>query len=200
MDPATISLLVSLAPSLLDLLFGDGMKNFSSLNKMLYGHGKHKKGGYVYPQVTDDASAKKWLAAYELNKAQAGKNPWVKFLKSKMPELKKEYLELHSAPTVETTEGKGAKHKRMLKKINEQIKKELEGLNEEDLVKIYHGGKHKKKGGVLYGYGDGYYGYGRVSYKALATAEALKKGVKLPKSAKSVGKTWKEIYEELTKS
>jgi hypothetical protein len=192
MDPATISLLISLAPSVLDLLFGDGVKNFSSLNKMLYGHGKHKKGGYVYPQITDDASAKKWLAAYELNKAQAAKNSWVKFLKSKMPELKKEYHELHSAAVAETTEGKGAKHKRILKKINEQIKKELEGLNEEDLVKIYHGGK-RKKGGVLYG-------YGRVSYKALATAEAVKKGVKLPKSAKSVGKTWKEIYEELTKS
>jgi hypothetical protein len=41
-------------------------------------------------------------------------------------------------------------------------------------------------------------GTGRVSYKAIAKELARKHGFRLPKSAKQHGKTWKQIYEELT--
>jgi len=41
-------------------------------------------------------------------------------------------------------------------------------------------------------------GTGRVSYKALAKELARKHGFRLPRSAKQHGKTWKQIYLELT--
>jgi hypothetical protein len=39
----------------------------------------------------------------------------------------------------------------------------------------------------------------RKPYRALGTALAQELGVPVPKSAKTIGKTWKEIYEELQK-
>jgi hypothetical protein len=42
-------------------------------------------------------------------------------------------------------------------------------------------------------------GVRRKPYRALATALAQELGVPVPKSAKTVGKTWKGIYQELLK-
>jgi DNA-binding Xre family transcriptional regulator len=42
-------------------------------------------------------------------------------------------------------------------------------------------------------------GVRRKPYRALATALAQELGVPVPKSAKTLGKTWKEIYQQLLK-
>jgi hypothetical protein len=41
-------------------------------------------------------------------------------------------------------------------------------------------------------------GSGRVSYKTMAKQLARKHGFRLPRSARKHGKTWKEIYMDLT--
>jgi hypothetical protein len=115
MDPATIGLLISMAPTVLDLLFGEGHikeslypQRYSSKNMLAYGLEGYGEG-YRYPPLTGpyvvmpyetsrgviqkaiQVPSKKWAAAYFLNKKAVANNPWVKFMRTKMDDLRKEY-------------------------------------------------------------------------------------------------------------
>jgi hypothetical protein len=96
MDPATIGLLISIAPTVLDLLFGEGhikkslhQQRYPSEN--MYGYGLEGYG-YRYPPLTGPYTrlpyktkygiiektvqmpSKKWAAAYFLNKRAVANN------------------------------------------------------------------------------------------------------------------------------
>jgi hypothetical protein len=163
MDPATIGLLISIAPTVLDLLFGEGHikeslhpQRYSSKDMLAYGLEGYGEG-YRYPPLPAQFAGvpietkygvivkpvriptKKWAAAYFLNKKAVANNPWVNFMRTKMDALRNEYYQ---------TQGKAAparvpriRHKLMLeaiKRIPELAA--LEGLSEEDLIKAYYEG------------------------------------------------------------
>jgi uncharacterized small protein (DUF1192 family) len=94
MDPATIGLLISIAPTILDLLFGRGniIKHETLLEnpKEMYGYGLEGYGyryprrkrqmtvaAYYYPRELQD----EYIKAAVFNKAIASENPWIKFLR-----------------------------------------------------------------------------------------------------------------------
>jgi hypothetical protein len=166
MDPATIGLLISIALTVLDLLFGEGHIKKSLYqqrypSKSMYGYGLEGYGmfgeGYRYPPLTGlyvrlpyqtkygiiektvQVPSKKWAAAYFLNKKAVASNEWVKFLRSKMDDFRKEY---HGKQGKEVPERiQRIRHKLMLeaiKRIPELAA--LEGLTEEDLIKAYYEG------------------------------------------------------------
>jgi hypothetical protein len=186
MDPATIGLLISIAPTVLDLLFGHGVtfghvrrtniikhetllenpsdrSSRTKYNKM-YGYGLEGYG-YRYPPLPEEfiglpiqtkygivvrhvrLPSKKWAAAYFLNKKAVANNKWVKFLQSKMDELRKEYyLKKGYAEEKIPQKIKRMRHKLMYEAIK-QIPElaPLETLSEEDLLKIYYEGVLPRK-------------------------------------------------------
>jgi hypothetical protein len=163
MDPATIGLLISIAPTVLDLLLGEGHINkslhpqrYSSKNMLAYGLEGYGEG-YRYPPLTGSyvrlpyqtkygiiektvqMPSKKWAAAYFLNKRAVANNEWVKFMRSKMDELRKEYYQKQGKEVPERVQR--IRHKLMfeaIKRIPELAA--LEGLTEEDLIKAYYEG------------------------------------------------------------
>jgi hypothetical protein len=164
MDPATIGLLISIAPTVLDLLFGEGHikkslhpQRYSS--KSMYSYGLEGYGeGYRYPALTGpyvrlsyqtkrdiiektiQVPSRKWTAAYFLNKRAVVNNEWVKFMRSKMDELRKEYYDKQGKKDIPERVQR-IRHKLMLeaiKRIPELAA--LEGLTEEDLIKAYYEG------------------------------------------------------------
>jgi hypothetical protein len=119
MDPATIGLLISIAPTVLDLLFGRGhgsVIKHEMFPKKMYGYGLEGygyryppvEGYYEEPIVLGTVSKgprtglqikryppkvdKRWVAAYLLNK-QSKANRWREIAKRHLQEASKEYLE-----------------------------------------------------------------------------------------------------------
>jgi hypothetical protein len=100
MDPATIGLLISIAPTVLDLLFGQGHIKESSRQQRypfenMYGYGLEGYGmygqGYRYPRRKRQLTVQTYyppeaqpalVRAAVFNRAIAGKNPWLQFLHS----------------------------------------------------------------------------------------------------------------------
>jgi hypothetical protein len=112
-DPATISLILSLAPTVLDLLFGRGhgikvealtdeklLKYIGNKLEKMVDRGMIARGlpgyglegyGFRYPKVAgfrtkegiSEEYFKLWAEAYAKNKLTAAANTWVQFLKSK---------------------------------------------------------------------------------------------------------------------
>jgi hypothetical protein len=98
MDPATIGLLISIAPTVLDLLFGQGHIKESSRQQRypfenMYGYGLEGYGmygqGYRYPRRQRQLTVKTYFSpemqpqlirAAVFNRAIAKKNPWLQFL------------------------------------------------------------------------------------------------------------------------
>jgi hypothetical protein len=169
MDPATIGLLISMAPTVLDLLFGEGHikeslhpQRISSKNMLAYGLEGYGEG-YRYPPLTGpyvvlpyetssgkviqkaiQVPSKKWAAAYFLNKKAVAHNDWVNFMRSKMDDLRKEYYtKIKGKKPEEVPERiQRIRHKLMLeaiKRIPELAT--LEGLSEDDLIKLYYEGR-----------------------------------------------------------
>jgi hypothetical protein len=165
MDPATIGLLISMAPTVLDLLFGEGHikkslhpQRYSSKNMLAYGLEGYGEG-YRYPPPSEKfvllplqtsrgviqkaipVPTKKWAAAYFLNKRSVANNPWVNFMRSKMGALRDEYYrdirkEKEAPPRVERI-----RHKLMLEAIRRTPElAALENLSEDDLIKAYYEG------------------------------------------------------------
>jgi hypothetical protein len=99
MDPATIGLLISIAPTVLDMLFGQGhikkslgQQNYSSDN--MYGYGLEGYGmlgeGYRYPRRRREVTVSTYyplelypnlIRATVFNRAIARENPWIKHLR-----------------------------------------------------------------------------------------------------------------------
>jgi cytochrome c553 len=118
MDPATIGLILSLAPNVLDLLFGEGfdpkllsddrLLKYIANNKKMVDRRMLAKGleGYrfQYPKASayrtkeglSDEYFQKWAEAYAKNKLTAFSNSWIQFLKSKgfYDRMKKELASL----------------------------------------------------------------------------------------------------------
>jgi hypothetical protein len=168
MDPATIGLLISIAPTVLDLLFGEGhikksLRHQKYPSENMYGYGLEGYGmlgeGYRYPPLPERYAivpvktkkgivinksvrqpTKRWAAAYFLNRRAVAGNEWVKFLRSKMDELRKEYYEKRQKevpPRVAREQ-----HKLMLEAIKQNPElAALEGLSEKDLIREYYEGK-----------------------------------------------------------
>jgi hypothetical protein len=121
MDPATIGLLISIAPTVLDLLFGHGNSNIKheilleNPNKM-YGYGLEGYG-YRYPPIEEYYDEpiplgavekgpfkglqiyryapkvnEKWIAAYVLNKRIASKNKWIDYARKALQDASAKYL------------------------------------------------------------------------------------------------------------
>jgi hypothetical protein len=98
MDPATIGLLISIAPTVLDLLFGQGHIKESSRQQRypfenMYGYGLEGYGmygqGYRYPRRRRKLTVETYytpesqpelIRAAVFNRAIAKKNPWLQFL------------------------------------------------------------------------------------------------------------------------
>jgi hypothetical protein len=163
MDPATIGLLISIAPTVLDLLFGEGHikkslhpQRYSSKNMLAYGLEGYGEG-YRYPPLTGpyvrlpyetrrgviekaiQVPSKKWAAAYFLNKRAVANNEWVKFMRSKMDELRKEYYQKQGKEPPPRAER--IRHKLMLEAIRRTPELvALENLSEDDLIKAYYEG------------------------------------------------------------
>jgi hypothetical protein len=163
MDPATIGLLISIAPTVLDLLLGQGHikeslhpQRYSSKNMLAYGLEGYGEG-YRYPPLTGpyvvmpyettrgviqkaiQVPSKKWAAAYFLNKRAVANNPWVNFMRSKMDALREQYYQKQGKEVPERVQR--IRHKLMLeaiKRIPELAA--LEGLSEDDLIKLYYEG------------------------------------------------------------
>jgi hypothetical protein len=122
MDPATIGLLISIAPTVLELLFGRGQSDIKQemFPKKMYGYGYGLEGyGYRYPPIegyyeepivvgTVEKEGpfkgfpiyryapkvnEKWVAVYELNKRIADRNPWLAKAKAALQQASQEYLE-----------------------------------------------------------------------------------------------------------
>jgi hypothetical protein len=125
MDPVTIGLLISIAPTVLDLLFGHGhhIKDQALIQnlKTMYGYGFEGFGyegeGYRYPPLSRDSKnlmlttvqtkrgpiqvlvpkpTRQWAAAYQLNIRQKP-NPWVEFMRGKIKALLDEYYKTQLA-------------------------------------------------------------------------------------------------------
>jgi hypothetical protein len=101
MDPATIGLLISIAPTVLDLLFGRGhhikeiLSNQKNL-KVMYGYGLEGYGmlgeGYRYPRRRRKLTVETYypeavhlelIRATVFNRAVAKENPWIAHLRKK---------------------------------------------------------------------------------------------------------------------
>jgi hypothetical protein len=98
MDPATIGLLISIAPTVLDLLFGQGhikesFRQQRHLLENMYGYGLEGYGmygqGYRYPKRRRELTVKTYydlkvqpdvIRAAVFNRALAKKNPWIEHL------------------------------------------------------------------------------------------------------------------------
>jgi hypothetical protein len=97
MDPATIGLLISITPTVLDLLFGQGHIKDSSRQQRyplenMYGYGLEGYGmygqGYRYPRrrkltvetYYPEAVQPELVRAAVFNRQFAAKNPWLQFL------------------------------------------------------------------------------------------------------------------------
>jgi hypothetical protein len=163
MDPATIGLLISIAPTVLDLLFGRGSVIKHELilknpNKKMYGYGLEGYG-YRYPPLPEEfiglpiqtkygvvtrpvrLPSKKWVAAYVLNKKTVANNSWVNFLRNKMDKLREEYYKEVLKKEKGPAKVQRIRHKLMAEAIK-QIPElaPLENLSDEELLKIYYEG------------------------------------------------------------
>jgi hypothetical protein len=130
MDPATIGLLISIAPTVLDLLFGQGhiKKSFRQQRyppENMYGYGLEGYGmygqGYRYPRrrrkltvqtYYPEAVQPELIRTAVFNRAVAAKNPCLKFLhkekyferiRNLLKEAAKEYRKLNP-PTAKRTQ------------------------------------------------------------------------------------------------
>jgi hypothetical protein len=88
--------------------------------------------------------SKKWAAAYFLNKKAVAHNDWVNFMRTKMDELRKEYYtKIKGKKPEEVPERiQRIRHKLMLEAIRRIPELAgLEGLSEDDLIKLYYEGR-----------------------------------------------------------
>jgi polyhydroxyalkanoate synthesis regulator phasin len=129
MDPATIGLLISITPTVLDLLFGQGHIKDSSRQQRyplenMYGYGLEGYGmygqGYRYPRrrrkltvetYYPEAAQPELVRAAVFNRAVAAKNPWLQFLEKEnvferirnlLKEAAKEYRAKHPSTAKRT--------------------------------------------------------------------------------------------------
>jgi hypothetical protein len=250
-DPVTI--LISLAPFILDLLFGEGhsMKHRkinptdNKMDKALL------MSGGAYPRRSDYEDDNRYIEDYGKEYAKtllkSAYNPWILFLEKKgiydkLSELKEEYKKLKEEKGLEKPKSgnipeplldhylklkslqinKFKKAKEILEKIlsdepsetkkqfinlvKDEWKKANElGFTRDDISKIY-AKAFKRMVDALKLAEEEYKtqearkqtGTGRVSYKTMSKELARKYGFRLPRSARQHGKTWKEIYMDLT--
>jgi hypothetical protein len=142
MDPATIGLLISIAPTVLDLLFGRGSAiKHETIPKKMYGYGLEGYGyrypptlGYYEEPIVLGTITKgpfkgypikryvpkvdeKWIAAYFLNKRIAGQNKWLEKAKEALQRASQEYLaELKQTNPKAYDEAMKAREKRLARK------------------------------------------------------------------------------------
>jgi hypothetical protein len=141
-------------------------EQLNNSNKMIQGYGsRHKKSGvgYRYPSLegqprevayeyetkkgkrkkTFPVPTEEFMEVYMLNKKRAASNPWIEFLQTKMPELKKEYRSFKKMPIVEELENieeiEEAK-KEARKPMSEELQKRVSELYKKELEK-----KERKK-------------------------------------------------------
>jgi hypothetical protein len=136
MDPATIGLLISIAPTVLELLLGRGniIKHEMLLEnpKEMYGYGLEGYGyryprrrrqmtvsTYYYPGELQD----EYIKAAVFNKAIASENPWIKFLRQKgfYDEIRKKLRELRE--TYKNEVKKGQVDEKRLKTLKRELMK-----------------------------------------------------------------------------
>jgi hypothetical protein len=144
MDPATIGLLISIAPTVLELLFGRGnnIKHEFVLEnpKEMYGYGLEGYGyryprrrrqmtvsAYYYPGELQD----EYIKAAVFNKAIASENPWIKFLRQKgfYEEIGRKLRELRNKYQEEVKKGEKLDEKRI-----KTLKRELMKLQAEKAI------------------------------------------------------------------
>jgi hypothetical protein len=180
MDPATIGLLISIAPTVLDLLFSGRRVTFGhvrrtniikheTIPKKMYGYGLEEGYGYRYPPLEQYARlpyqttrgviekivrvpTKKWAAVYFLNKRAVAKNKWVNFLRKKMDNLRDEYYKEVGKKKPKRVER--IRHKLMTEAIKRMPElAAIEKLPEEELIKLYYEGavpRSRKQNEKLY--------------------------------------------------
>jgi hypothetical protein len=162
MDPATIGLLISIVPTVLDLLFGRGsdIKHGTILKNptKMYGYGLEGYG-YRYPTLPEQyvrlpyqtsygviekavrVPSKKWAATYFLNQRTAANNKWVNFLRKKMDKLREEYYKEELKQEKIPEKVKRMRHKLMAEAIRRMSELDaLEHLPDEELIKLYYEG------------------------------------------------------------
>jgi hypothetical protein len=253
-DP--VSILISLAPFILDLLFGEGHSNKQqkinpSDNKMLISGGAYpRRKDYKDDKAFYEDYAKEY-AKYALGSAT---NPWVLFLnktgfydrlKEDISRLRDEYDKMkkdagfvkvkkdHINPRIinalaakkskQLDKFKSAKYlleqitsdepnpiqEEFLNMIEKEREKALKmGFTEDNINSVFERTVLKLLRAIENAESDlkryrskpeaPMEGTGRVSYKAMAKELARKYGFRLPRSARQHGKTWKQIYMDLT--
>jgi hypothetical protein len=142
MDPTTIGLLISIAPTVLDLLFGRGniIKHETLLEnpERMYGYGLDGYG-YRYPRRKRQLTAETYfpenvrpdlVRAAVFNRAIAAKNPWIQHLKEKGV-YKKIQEELQKARESYKPPPKTDKQKRALSTQLKRLHAELNILKDE---------------------------------------------------------------------
>jgi hypothetical protein len=150
----------------LDLLFGEGHikeslhpQRYSSKNMYGYGYGLEGYGeGYRYPELPPNfigvpiktksggtivkyvrIPTRKWAAAYFLNKKAVEKNDWVKFMRSKMDQLRNEYYQSKNMQPPERVPK--IRHKAMVQLVTTRPElMDLANLPEDELIKAYYEG------------------------------------------------------------
>jgi hypothetical protein len=141
MDPATIGLLISIAPTVLDLLFGGNIIKQETFPKKMYGYGLEGYG-YRYPPIEGYYEQpipvgtisegpfkglpiyryppkvnEKWIATYVLNKRIASRNKWIDYARKALQNASAQYLaDLEKSNPEAYKEAVKARDKRLAKK------------------------------------------------------------------------------------
>jgi hypothetical protein len=153
MDPATIGLLISIAPTVLDLLFGQGHIKESSRQQRyplenMYGYGLEGYGmygqGYRYPRRRRKLTVETYyppeaqpqlIRAAVFNRALASTNPWVQHLKDKG--VYNEIRKLLQAARATYKPKESEKRTKQLERQLTKLKAELEILENEAQKKSF---------------------------------------------------------------
>jgi hypothetical protein len=160
MDPATIGLLISIAPTVLDLLFGGSVIKHEMLlenPEEMYGYGLEGYG-YRYPRRKRELTVSTYypekakpelIRAAVFNRAIAAKNPWIQHLKEKGV-YKRIQEELQKARESYVPKAKTDKQKRALATQLTRLQAQLQILKDEhekksllDEFKDEYGGDEK---------------------------------------------------------
>jgi hypothetical protein len=146
MDPATIGLLISMAPTVLDMLFGQGhiKKSLGQQNYSdnMYGYGLEGYGmlgeGYRYPRRRREVTVSTYyppevhpnlIRATVFNRAIARENPWIKHLRETGAYDKVRKILREAAQTYKTKDPE--KRKKALEREMKKLKAQLNILQNE---------------------------------------------------------------------
>jgi hypothetical protein len=157
MDPATIGLLISIAPTVLDLLFGQGHIKESSRQQRyslenMYGYGLEGYGmygqGYRYPRRRRRLTVETYfppeaqpalVRAAVFNRAIAKKNPWLQFLEKENVFGQIRDLLKQKAAEYRAKKPVTPKDKRALERQSTRLQAELNILQNKTLGKEFEG-------------------------------------------------------------